>query len=310
MVRGDVQVHHEIDDATHSKSGDAIQFDSATDIAHADETQRVVIQRFIGLLVMSDSSAKVFNGLLGLHSDIVRIGQFAFSDIGFNDIGIVANRFKEEDLDIGIPKGVMDHFSAILCGVGRVIDANLTALGKPGFEVFQSRQCRGFAGIHSRWIGGIEKIVSHPSTESFSSVVADIEYPCLVPQPAQISGQLSSGVEVFPRAGRPTITTQMGDSKGRPLLRLMRPSSWPGGWPPNGKMFGSRAPDDVEVFEVGCDGLLFEYGHGWRTQPGMALANPPHSKRVSGLNKLIRLASPRPRASDAEWQISMAHCSP
>lgn len=134
-----MQIHEVVDNATLKIVLNAVNDDLLADV-HQLQVSVVVlvvvgIDGFVNLLVVADAVAKVLGCGLGILPAIVGACQLDVTDIGHDDLLIVAFALDKQHFDAVSGARVHDPFAAVLGRIGCVKDADNAAGAEPGKHV-------------------------------------------------------------------------------------------------------------------------------------------------------------------------------
>lgn len=134
-----MQVHEIIDNSTLEVVLDAVDDDLFADIHELEVGVfvliAVTIDGLVDLLVHLDTITKVLGGFFWILAAIVGAGGLDISDVGHDEILVVALALHEENLDTVAGAGVDDPFPALLGRVGGIQDADDAATSEPSQHV-------------------------------------------------------------------------------------------------------------------------------------------------------------------------------
>lgn len=121
-----MQVLNIVDQTTRQIILDLIDYDRRSNIDQLDISVLlfIIIDRFIGLLIIANAFAEVQRRQLRVLPLIIRRISLDFKDIGHDEIFIVTNRFDKERFDIGITALLEDPLATLFGRVRSVQNSN------------------------------------------------------------------------------------------------------------------------------------------------------------------------------------------
>lgn len=173
-----MQIHEVVDNAALEIILDAIDDDL---LAHVHELEVCVfilvavgIESLVNFLVHLDSFAEVLGCLFGILTLVVRACGLNVTDIGHDELLVVAFALHKEDLDSMSSAGLHHPLAAVLCGIGSIEDADNASSREPGKHVGDGSLGSLTAFPLAFCVVHIEKVRSWLRS-IIAAVIADIE---------------------------------------------------------------------------------------------------------------------------------------
>jgi len=228
-----VQVHEVVDHTTLQIVLDPIDDDLLANIHDLQVGQIVLllVDGLVNLLVIANALSKVLDSRLGILTLVIGGCSLDFEDVAHDDVLVVALRLDEESLYALCITSFLDPASACLCRVRSIEDPNDASLCEPLQHVRHSSF--GSRSAHPLTLRvALVKEVGSGLRGVLASVIAHIEDHRIDGEPFQVAlgcgGARSQSkvceaaeakqrgscipfcaIKDFPRAGRPTMTTQI-----------------------------------------------------------------------------------------------------
>lgn len=176
-----MQVHEVVDNATLKIVLDTVDDDLLANIHQFQVCVAVLIlvaiNSLVDLFIVLDPSAKVLSRLFWILTLVVGACQLDVADVGHDGLFIITFAFDKQNLDAMSSARIIDPFTTLLGGIGRIQDANNAAGAEPGKHVSNGGLGSGTAFPLTLGIAEIEK-VGRWLWSVMTPIVADIESRC------------------------------------------------------------------------------------------------------------------------------------